>query len=75
MRGLRRWDQLLFFAKHQQPTQRDITDEKTRRWVVIWPNELRAVNEFRRTLSLLPLELIYEKRSSNLGNSHRISGN
>jgi len=44
-------------------SQREITDEKTRLWVMRYNDELRPVNDFRESLGLPRVRLIYNKES------------
>lgn len=40
---------------HDRPSQREITDTKTRLWARMWPSETDAINQFRAELALPPL--------------------
>lgn len=35
--------------------QRRVSDVKTRYWLDLYPNEIIAINSFRRTLALIPI--------------------
>jgi hypothetical protein len=46
------------------PDQREVTDSKTREWVMCWPSELEPVNDFRRSVDLPPLARETRKRNA-----------
>jgi len=57
---------LLASAINSDVRQKTYTDARTRYWVKLFPNELRAVNEFRQERGLKPLAMVDGKPQTAL---------